>query len=326
MTKKTMNNVKLGLFVLAGLLFLILLLYMIGKNRNLFGKSYTLKARFENVQGLVPGNNVRFSGIQAGTVKRIQIISDTVIEVSMFIDVDMKNIIRQNAIASIGTDGLVGNKVVNIIPSRTPAPHAVDGDIIASKKMLSTDAILEVLNKTNNDIAVIAAELKQTVKRINNSTAMWALLNDESIPQHLRTSFANIKTATAKAGNFINELNSVITNIKNGEGTVGALLTDTVMQRNLKEAVNKINRVGLEADSLAVELNALITGIRNDVNDGGGAIHTLLKDTALVNKLSTSLDNIQKGTDGFNQNMKALKHNFLLRGYFRKMEKQKKKE
>lgn len=325
MTKKLINNVKVGLFVLGGLLFLILLLYMIGKNSNLFGKSYTLKARFENVQGLVPGNNVRFAGLQAGTVKKIQIISDTVIEVSMLIDLDMNTIIRKNAIASIGTDGLVGNKLVNIVPSKEPSPQAVDGDLIASRKMINTNAMLEVLNKTNDDIAVIAAELKETVHRFNNSTAMWALLNDETLPANIRASLVNIKQTTAKAGEFVNELNLVIDDVKKGKGTVGALLKDSTLERDLKEAVSKINKVGTEADSLATEINSIMTGIRKDVNTGSGTVHLLLKDTALAMKLSTSLDNIQKGTDGFNQNMEALKHNFLLRGYFRKLEKKKNK-
>jgi phospholipid/cholesterol/gamma-HCH transport system substrate-binding protein len=323
MSKKTINNVKLGVFVLAGLLFLILLLYMIGKNRNLFGKSYTLRARFENVQGLVPGNNVRFAGIQAGTVKKIQIISDTVIEVSMYIDVDMKTVIRKNAVASIGTDGLVGNKVVNITPSKEQSLPAVDNDVIASHKMPDTGTMMDVLNKTNNDIAVIAAELKETVYRFNNSKAIWTLLNDNTLPESIRASLTNIKHTTAKADDFVSELNTVIDNVKKGKGTVGALLTDTSLKRNLKEAVSKINRVGTAADSLATEINTLVNGIRNDVNTGSGTIHLLLKDSAMANKITTSLDNIQKGTDGFNQNMEALKHNFLLRGYFRKLEKKK---
>ncbi len=77
MAKRVVNNVKLGIFVLGGLLFLVFLLYMIGKNRNMFGNTYVLKARFENVSGLVAGNNVRFSGIQAGTVKKVKILNDT---------------------------------------------------------------------------------------------------------------------------------------------------------------------------------------------------------------------------------------------------------
>ncbi|MGB3078713.1 MAG: MCE family protein, partial [Saprospiraceae bacterium] len=117
MEKQGINNIKLGAFVLSGLGFLVLLLFMIGKNRSLFGSTYTLKARFENVQGLVPGNNIRFSGIEAGTVKNIIILNDTTIEVTMNVEKKMLNIIRKNALASIGTEGLVGNKVVNIIAS-----------------------------------------------------------------------------------------------------------------------------------------------------------------------------------------------------------------
>jgi len=72
MAQKLINNARLGVFVLSGLAFLILLLFMIGRNKSLFGSTYLLKANFENVQGLIPGNNVRYSGIQAGTVKRIK--------------------------------------------------------------------------------------------------------------------------------------------------------------------------------------------------------------------------------------------------------------
>ena len=326
MAKRIINSVKLGAFVLGGLLFLVLLLYMIGKNRNLFGSTYILKARFENVQGLVAGNNVRFSGIQAGTVKKIKILNDTVIEVTMIIDTKMQAIIRKNAVVSIGTDGLVGNKVVNIVPARQPGSLAVEDDILASKKAVATDEMLQTLYKTNNDVSVIAADLKITVQRINSSSALWALLNDESIPQDVRTSVANIRSATGKAGNIVYNLNAIVMDVKNGKGSVGALLTDTSFAKNLNEAILKIKTVGEEADSLAGEINKLVAGIRQDVNTGRGPVNALLKDSMMVIKLNTSLDNIQKGTDGFNQNMEALKHNFLLRGYFRKQEKQKRKE
>jgi len=325
MAKRLIDNVKLGGFVLGGLLFLVLLLYMIGKNRNLFGSSYLLNAKFENVQGLVPGNNVRYSGIEVGTVKSINILNDTVIQVAMVIDTKMQNIIRKNSIASIGTEGLVGNKVVNIVPSHEPGPLAEEGDVLSSRKNVSTDEMLQTLSKTNNDVAIIAAELKTTVQRINSSSALWALLNDQSIPLNLRTSVVNIRAATAKAGAMVDNLNSIITDVKNGKGSVGALLTDTAFAQNLNEAVLKIKSVGEEADSLAKEINKAVTDIRQDLNSGNGPAHAILKDTVIVTKLNASLDNIQKGTDGFNQIMEALKHNFLFRNYFRKQEKNKKK-
>lgn len=323
MAKKIINNVKLGLFVLAGLVFLVLLLYMIGKDQNLFGSTYKLKTRFSNIQGLVVGNNVRFAGIQAGTVKKISILNDTVIEVTMLIDTKMKDIIRKNAITSISTDGLVGNRVMNIVPAGSPGPFAAEGDILTSRKATATDDMLQTLSKTNIDVADIAAGLKITVHRINNSTALWALLNDQSIPENLKASVANIRLATVKAGTLADNLNSIVADVKNGKGSLGEILTDTSLAKNLNEAVLKIKSVADKADDLAVELNKMAVDIRQDINKGNGAVNSLLKDSLIVIKLNASLDNIQKGTEGFNQSMEALKHNFLLRGYFRKQEKKK---
>jgi phospholipid/cholesterol/gamma-HCH transport system substrate-binding protein len=324
MAKRAVNNVKLGAFVLGALLFLVLLLYMIGKNANLFGATYTLKVRFENVQGLVAGNNVRFSGIQAGTVKKVNIISDTVIEVSMSIHKKMQSIIRKNAQVSISTDGLVGNKVMNIVPSREPAPLAVPGDLLVSKKTVNTEDMLQTLSGTNNDVAIIASDLKKTIQRINNANALWTMLNDQTIPQELRLSAANIRMATQKAGEMTGQLNTLVRDIRDGKGSLGAILKDTEISGNLNSAILKIKSVGNEADSLATTIKKWLGGIEQEIQHGKGPANALLHDSAMVNKLNISLDNIQKGTDGFNQNMEALKRNFLFRGYFRKLEKQKK--
>lgn len=325
MATKKINNIKLGAFVLSGLFFLILLLYMIGKNRNMFGSNFTLIARFENVQGLQAGNNIRYAGIDVGTVKRVSIVNDTLMEVRMTIDDKMKGIIHKNALVSIGTDGLVGNKVLNITPVKQASTVAEDGDILPSKKPLDTDEMLRTLNKTNNDVSTISEELKTTVMRINNSASLWGILNDKELPLNLRRSAFNIRLATEKANYMANDLYKIVNDIKKGKGSVGSLLTDTSFATNLNEAVNKIKQVGDQADSLSEQISKAIAGIQSDMNDGKGTVHALLKDSALTNKISRSLDNIEKGTDGFNQNMEALKHNFLFRGYFRKLEKQQKK-
>lgn len=326
MVKRLLENSKLGIFVIAGLLFLMLLLYMIGRNQNLFGATFILKVKFSNVQGLMSGNNVRVSGIEAGTVKKIVIINDTTIDVTMVIDEKMKNIIRKNAIVSIGTEGLVGNKVINIVPNHQPAALAEDGDYLEAKKNVDTNEMLETLSQTNKDIAVIASELKSTIQRINSSSTLWSLLNDSTIPANLRQSMANIKAATGKANEMATTLNAIVTDVKNGKGSAGEILTDTTLAYNLNEAVQQIRSVGNQADSIAREINSMVAGINNDIKSGSGAVHTLLKDSATAAKINGSLENIQKGTDGFNQNMEALKHSFLFRGYFRKQEKKKSAE
>ena len=324
MPKKVMNNVKLGAFVLSGLFFLILLLYMIGRNRNMFGSNFILKAKFENVQGLKSGNNVRYAGIDVGTVKKINILNDTVMEVVMIIDDKMKSVIHKNAAVSIGTDGLVGNKVINIAAVKQAAPAAEDGDILPSKKPLDTDEMLRTLSKTNNDISVIVEELKSTVQRINNSAGLWDILNESELPHNLKLSAFNIRQATRKARYMADDLYTIVNDIKTGKGSVGAILTDSSFAYNLNAAVVKIKSVGDEADSLSHQLRNAVSGIQANLDNGKGTLNALLKDSVLADRLHKSLDNIQQGTEGFNQNMEALKHNFLFRGYFRKLEREKK--
>ena len=248
MSKQTVNNTKLGIFVLASLIFLVLLLYMIGKNRNLFGSNYILKARFENVQGIVPGNNVRYAGIQAGTVKKVTILNDTVIEVTMTIQTKLQNIIRKNAIAAIGTDGLVGDKVLNISPAKKMAALAAEGDVLDSRKAVDTDEMMQTLYKTNNDVAAVANGLKMAVDKLNNSSALWNLLNDRSMPDELKASATNLRLATARAGIMAANLEQVIADMKNGKGSAGMLLRDSSFAHNLNEAAFKINMAGNGAD------------------------------------------------------------------------------
>ncbi len=326
MEKQGINNIKLGVFVLSAIFFFVLLLFMIGKNRSLFGNTYLLKARFENIQGLVRGNKVRFSGIEIGTVKNINILRDTMIEVSMNIEKKMMMIIQKNAIVSIGTEGLVGNKVVNIIPSRKEGPMAVEGDLLTTKPSINTDEILEKLNQTNQDIGVIVLGLKTTVQNLNNSNGLWTLLDDPTLPRDIKSSLVNLRTATGKAALTADELYKIVLDVKNGKGSVGTLLTDTSFAGSLNNAVLNINHVGNEADSLIEELNRLTKGIRHDVNDGNGMVNALLKDSSMAIKLNASLDNLEQGTDRFNQNMEALKHNFLFSGYYNKQEKHQKEK
>lgn len=326
MAKKNISAVKLGFFVIAGLLFLVLLLYMIGKNESLFGSNFKLKARFGNVQGLNKGNNVRYLGQQVGTVKSIAIINDTLIEVTMLIKNSMKKYINRNAVAAIGTDGLVGNKLINISPGKGPSSPVADGDIIAIKKTFDTDEMLQTLGHTNDEIVQIVAGLKTTVNRINNSTAVWDLLNDEAIPASLKASLMNIRQATMKAGATVDQIGKLVDNIENGKGSLGAVLTDTSFAVELGSAIKKINSLGTEADHLAAELNAAVKSIRNDIDNGKGPVNMLLKDSSTTISLQQSMQHIEEGTNRFNEVMEALKHNLLLRGYFRKQEKKKQKE
>jgi phospholipid/cholesterol/gamma-HCH transport system substrate-binding protein len=122
MEKTTSNKIQLAVFVIVGLILFIVAVYLIGKNQKMFDKSEHLKAVFNNVDGLILGNNVRYSGINIGTVQGIEMINDTTINVDMLIDQDMFRFIKKDAIASISSDGLVGNMIINILPGSGTDP------------------------------------------------------------------------------------------------------------------------------------------------------------------------------------------------------------
>lgn len=324
--KKVSDNIKLGIFVIAGLLFLITILYLIGKNEHVFGSNYMIKARFQNVQGLKIGNNVRFGGIDIGTVKKINIINDTLMEVEMVVDKKLKNILRKNAIVTIGTDGLVGNKVINIESEGSKSVMAAEGDILPSKKPVNTDEMLRTLYKTNNDIGIISENLKSTVDKINKSEALWKVLNNKDLSVHLSHSIENIEKASGEANMVVNQINQVVKKINYGHGLAGTIVNDTLMAVNLHGVLSNFRKMSERSDSLVAHLQKSISGIDKEISEGKGTVHSLLKDTSSARNFEKSLINIEKGTEGFYQNMEALKHNFLFRGYFRKLEKEKKEK
>jgi phospholipid/cholesterol/gamma-HCH transport system substrate-binding protein len=326
MANKPLNLVKLGVFVLGGLLFLIGLLFMIGQNENMFGSNYMLRTQVNNAAGLRAGNNVRYSGIEVGTVKKVIILNDTIIEISMVLDKEMKKVIRKNAFVSLGTDGLIGNRVVNIEPGEGMADLAAENDLLPFRMAINTETMLRTLSVSGKNIEDITNGLKIAITRINESEGLWKLLNDTMLAVGLRKSAMNLQKATANAELMTKDLRMVIGDVKEGKGTVGTLLRDTGIVYNLNATITQLQKVADEADKLAGDLDMVVKNIDHEIQDGEGPMHAILKDTAMVNKLNLTLDNVEKGTAAFNENMEAAKHNFLFKGYFKKQEKEKQKQ
>ena len=321
MAKQTINNIKLGLFVIAGFAFFMLMLYWVGKDTNMFSSNIILKARFQNVNGLMPGNNVRSSGIQVGTVRTITFINDSTIEIEMAIDEEFKKFISKNALINIGSEGLMGNKIVNIIPGKGEAPEVVDGDLLASKKNPDTDEMLKILYETNNMVAQIAVSVKSTVDQVNNSTTIWSLLNDASVSSNIKTSLVNIKKATEDLSVFMEEMELIAHKIESGNGPAGTIINDTTISSDLITATKEIRIMASDANKMIQNLSSSLQEVTDQIKNGEGTAQAVLSDTAMVNKLNRTLDNIEQGTKAFNENMEALKHSALLKGYFRKKEK-----
>lgn len=227
MPKEKNYKWKLGLFAVVALVVAVSAIYYIGKQKNKFGSVLHISALFSSVSGLKIGSNVQLAGIDIGTVDGISLQTDTTVQVAMIIQKDVQKFIRKDAKATIGSEGLMGDKVIVLAPGTAGQENVAEGDVLPSLKPIETDAI-----------------------------------------------FASLKVS---------------------------------------------------ADNAAV-ITTNLADISNRINHGQGALGKLLKDTSLSSNISSTMRNLKKSSEGLSENMEAAKHNFLLRGFFKKKEKEKKKQ
>ncbi len=322
MANQIINRLRLGVFVTLGLILFTIAVYYIGNKQNMFGSTITLSTVFRNVNGLQPGNNVRYSGINIGTVASIRMVSDTSVQVEMIIDQSASAYIRKDAIATINSDGLVGNMMVSIVPTDNALAPVEPGDMIASYSRIGADDMLRTLNTTNENAALLTADLlKITEAILEKRGTLGVLLYDSSLAKDLKATLYNLRASSIYINSVSGKINTTLENLNEPNGLLGRLSGDTTLAGQLDHAMFNLTAASEEIVSVTKRLN----GIVEDMKTGSGTINTLIYDTAFVHDLKKSMENVKKGTERFSENMEALKHNFLTRRYFKRQEKKEKK-
>ncbi|MGG7036001.1 MAG: MlaD family protein [Flavobacterium sp.] len=188
---------KLGLFVTIGLVFFITIIYFIGKQQNLFGSTFNLKSQFKTVSGLKIGNNVRFSGINVGTVNEIELINDSAVVVKLVIKKEVQQFIKTDAKASIGSDGLMGDKVLTIFPGITSKNTVKDNAAIASVEAVELEDIMNGLKISVDNAAIITDQLAEFSYKVNNGKGVLSkLLMDEKMGEKVDATLTNLQKGT----------------------------------------------------------------------------------------------------------------------------------
>ena len=196
-TNSNTFKVRLGLFITIGLALFVLAIFVIGKQKNLFDPVFTLSTQFNNVSGLQVGNTVRFSGINVGTVDNIRIVNDSTVRVDMLIQKDVQRFIKNGSRAIIGSEGIIGDRVVVISNSETGSKPVRDGQLIASNEPVETDAIMASLQVTADNAALASDEITEILYKINNGDGtLGRLINDESIAENIDQTIVNLKSST----------------------------------------------------------------------------------------------------------------------------------
>ena len=319
MEKTASQKIRLGLFVITGLLFFILAVYFIGDKQKMFGKTNHLQAEFNNVNGLQLGNNVRYSGISVGTVRGIEMVDDTTIRVDMIIDKAIFSYIKKDAVATISSDGLVGNMIINILPGPGNEPSVEPGAEIRSTKRIRTEDMLSTLSITNNNAAKLTANLLEiTDKIIKGNGTLGSLINDTIMSKDLKATMAYLKSTTKGASQTVAKIDKLVASLDNRDNVLG-VMKDPAVADKIKKMVANLDQSTAEINTVIANINATVLNIK----DGKGSINYLANDPELVKKIDSTMTNINQASAKLNENMEAMKHNFLFRGYFKKQEKEK---
>lgn len=200
MKTNTRNHLRLGIFVTLSIFILITGIYFIGSRQQLFGGNIRVHIIFQNISGLQVGNNVRFSGIDVGTVENISQITDSTVLVDILINSKSAKFIRRDAVAMVGSDGLMGSKIIVISAGAGSLPVISDEDFIVSGSPVDFDDILINMKKTSENAALITENLAVITTSISEGKGtIGMLMMDTTFANNLAIAVANIRDG---AGGF----------------------------------------------------------------------------------------------------------------------------
>jgi phospholipid/cholesterol/gamma-HCH transport system substrate-binding protein len=194
MKKESTNRVKLGIFIITVMILLVVGIYYIGQQQQLFSKTFHISGIFRDVSGLQAGNNIRFSGITVGTIENVEIITDTSVRVDMIVDESVRKFIKKDARATIGSDGLMGNKILNIAPGTIGQAEIQDHDFITTVQPVNMDEVLNKVKLTTDNAAEIANDLSDIMHNIHEGKGtIGKLFMDTVFAENLDQTIVNVK-------------------------------------------------------------------------------------------------------------------------------------
>lgn len=285
-------KVRLGLFIIGGVALFVLAIFIIGKQQNLFNPVFKLSATFRNVSGLQVGNNVRFTGINVGTVDNIKIINDTTVRVEMLVKKNVQPFIKADCEVAIGSEGLIGDRLLTISYGSPDAPIATDGQQLASKEPVETDAIMASLQKTSVNVEIITLQLAEVMTTINSGKGtLGRLIQDTVIAENINLTIENFKNSSE-----------------------GLDETIELTKDNVYAFMESLQKTAAKTEVASNQLGEIMV----KVNSGQGTLGMLIQDTTTAVNLSETILYLKQSSQGLNENMEALKENFLFRGYFKR--------
>jgi phospholipid/cholesterol/gamma-HCH transport system substrate-binding protein len=319
---RTSNNrrrVIVGVFVLIGLAILVMTILTLGSQKRSFEKTITVKSFFDNVNGLQKGNNIWFSGVKVGTIKKVYITQTGQVEVEMGIEKSSTQFIRKDAKAKLSTDGLIGNKIIELYGGTLKLPEVEDGDVLYTDKLLSTDEMMVTLSKNNENLLAITNDFKSISSDLAaGKGSIGQLLKNETFANQLTATTVTLQNA-AKNLQALSANVSTYTAKLNTPGTLANdLVSDTVVFSQMRATLAQLREVANTSQKAIANFENAGVTLNNALASKNTPIGTLLNDQKASDNIKSSLENLKSATIKLNDDLEAVQHNFLLRGFFKK--------
>lgn len=311
---KGFKAILTGLFVIAGIGILLAGIFIIGGKDKSFKSSVIGNAVFADVNGLAKGSNVWFEGVKIGIVKKVSFVTEGVL-VSFSIEEDVRQKIRKDTKVKLSSDGLIGNKILVLYGGSAASPEIESGNVLAVENGIGTEQIMATLQSNNDNLLAITNNLKLVTKNLaDGKGTMGKLLNDPAIANSLETTMASLNKAGGNAQVLTGNMAEFSKKLNNKGYFLNDIATDTTIVASLKQTAAQLNAMSQSASKAVENLNASTSKLNSDKSPAG----VLLNDEAAAANIKNTLANLQAGSKKLDENMEALQHNFLLRGFFKK--------
>jgi phospholipid/cholesterol/gamma-HCH transport system substrate-binding protein len=322
-TSSNRPTVIVGIFVFLAIIILVAGIFMLAGQQKRLISTIEVKAIFDDVAGLKTGNNVWFSGVKIGTIKTINFVGDSQVEVTMRIEEKAQQYIRQNSVARISSESFIGNKNIVIEGGTQSASPIADGDRIQAINPLNTDDLMDTLQKNNKNLVSITSDFKVITSRlVEGEGTVGAILADTVMADNFRAMVSNLQRASRDAAQASNELSRFTTKLNNPKGLANQVATDTVVYARLRTSMAQLKEATTSASAMMQNLQQVSTKLGKDNN----AVGVLLSDEDFARQLKSTMRNLETSSQKFDENMEALQNNFLLRGFFKKQAKEEAEE
>lgn len=324
METKNKRHVIVGIFVVAALLIFVLGVMTLGGQKSIFNKGATINAVFDEVNGLQAGNNVWYAGVKVGTIQAISLTKEGKVAVAMNIEEKAHPLIKKDTKAKVGADGFIGNKIIVLSGGSPGAAMVENGSTLLVERAISTDEMMATLQDNNKNILAITANFKTISQQmLDGKGSIGKLLNDEQMFTDLQSAIVTIKGAAINAQKLAANVSDYTAKLTAKGSLANDLITDTVLFSRLRSTVRQIDALSKNAGDVVTDLQETGRTINQSMTGKSTPIGLLLNDNETAAGIKATIKNLQASTLKLDENMEALQHNFLLRGFFKKKNKEK---